>query len=226
MKKALIFLLLITPFLLSAQNGEPTGDTSYLVQQGANFYEIRTTFYPDGEEITMKDFIGDTARLVQGMKDRITSKAASLAIDVSYTSTAKKQLTGLIREANAVLTLTGIDPMQGVQDENSAPFLADGWTIRRDDVTSPVVFTVNAQGNLRYAVNGGATKAANLFGRVIRLRNYPSNGTDTDMFQMRGGNFVNLDRSTVMRPPGNNDPVNRSAAPPPVSVPKAAKKKG
>lgn len=224
--KRLLFFLLITPFFLAAQNGDPVADTSYLVQQGASFYEVRTTFYPDGEEVTYKDFIGDTSALVEGMKSRITSKAASLAVDVLYTSTAKKQLTGLIREANAVLTLTGIDPMQGVQDDHVAPFLADGWTIKRDDVTSPLVFTVNAQNNLRYAVNGGATKAANLFGRVIRLRNYPSNGTDTDMFVMKNGNYVNLDRSTVLRPPGNNNPVNRSAEPPPVSVPKAAKKKG
>lgn len=212
-----LFILLITPFFLTAQSGDPVGDTSYFTVQGGKYYEIRTTFYPDGEEITMKDFIGDTAALVQGMKDRITSKAASLAVDVSYTSTAKKQLTGLIREANAVQTLTGIDPMQGVQDDNVAPFLADGWTIRRDDVTSPVVFTVNAQQNLRYAVNGGATKGARLFGRVIRLLNYPANGGDTDMFLMKNGNFVNLDRSTVLRPPGNNAPV---------TAPKAAKKKG
>lgn len=209
-----------------AQNGAPVADTSYRVQQGANFYEVRTTFYPDGEEVTYKDFIGDSSALVEGMKARITSKAASLAIDVSYTSTAKKQLTGLIRESNDVLSLTGIDPMQAVQDENVGPFLADGWTIRRDDVTSPIAFTVNAQNNLRYAVNGGATKAANLFGRVIRLRNYPSNGVDTDMFLMKNGNYVNLDRSTVLRPPGNDAPVNRAAAPSPVKVPKAAKKKG
>lgn len=221
MKNILLFLCLM-PLALAAQNDEPVSDTSYITLQSGKFYEVRTSFYQDGEEITTKSLIGDTAQLVQAMQDRITSKAASLAVDARYLSTARKQLTVLNRESDAVKNLTGIDPLKKIQDERIAPLLIAGWKIRRDGTTSDLEFTVSAQGNLRYAINAGSTKAATLFGDVIRLKNYPSNGNDTDLFLLRNGNFVNLDRSTILRPPGNDNPVNRSAAP----APTRTKKKG
>lgn len=223
MKNLLIFFLL-SPFFLAAQNGEPVSDTSYLVKQGVQFFEVKTSTYQDGSELTTKTLIGDTAALVQATRDRITSKAATMAVDIRFVSTFKKQITTLVRESNDVLALTGIDPQKAVQDEHSAPFLIAGWTIKRDGTTDPVAFTVNGQGNLRFSVNGAATKAGQLFGNALRLKNYPSNGTDTDMYRLPNGVYVNADRSVILRPPNNNDPVSRSAAPAPVL--KTQKKKG
>lgn len=223
MKNLFAFAFLL-PTLLCAQS-EPVSDTSYLVKQGTDFFEVITLLYADGSEQTTKTLIGDTAALVSAAKNRMTSKAASMAVDVRYVSTFRKQLTGLVRESNAVLALTGIDPQKQVQDEHVAPFLLDGWTVKRDATTDPVVFTVNAQGNLRYSVGGAATKAGQLFGNAMRLKNYPSNGTDTDVYRLQNGVWVNADRTVILRPPGNNAPVSRSAAPAPVSG-KKAKGKG
>lgn len=217
--KNLLFAFLLLPVLLGAQS-EPLSDTSYFVKQGHQFFEVITFTYPDGSEQTSKTLIGDTAALVSSAKARMTSKAASMAVDIRYVSTFRKQLTALVRESNAVLALTGIDPQKQVQDEHVAPFLLDGWTIKRDATTDPVVFTVNAQGNLRFSVNGAATKAGQLFGATLRLKNYPSNGNDTDVYRRPNGVYVNADRTVILRPPGNDAPVNRAAAP----APKGAKK--
>lgn len=223
-KMLFVFAFSLLPFFLSAQSGEPVSDTSYLVKQGIQFFEVKTSTYQDGSEFTTKTLIGDTSALVQATRDRITSKAATMAVDIRYVSTFKKQITTLVRESNAVLALTGIDPQKAVQDEFVAPFLIAGWTLKRDATTDPIEFTVNGQGNLRFSVNGAATKAGQLFGNTLRLKNYPSNGNDTDVYRLPNGVFVNADRSIVLRPPNNNDPVSRSAAPAPAPI--KTRKKG
>jgi len=137
-----------------------------------------------------------------------------MSVDVRYVSTFRRQFSELLREADAVKALTSIDPQRLVQDENASPFLESGWTIRRDGASSDIAFTVNAQGALRFTVGGAGSKAALLIGSGLRLKNYPSNGTDTDLFALQNGVWVNSDRSTVLRPPGNDAPVSRAPAPP------------
>lgn len=154
-KMSLLVITVITVITtISAQNGEPVSDSSWIEKTGNLFYGVRLSVYADGAESRTKTLIGDTAALVTAMKDRLTSKSATMAVDVRYVSTYRKAFTGLIRESNDVLAMTGIDPQKQVQDEYAAPFLITGWTIKREGTTDPVEFTVNAQGNLRYSVNG------------------------------------------------------------------------
>ena len=210
-----VIAVITTITAIAAQSGEPVSDTSYIQKVGNTFFEIVTFTYQDGAEMTNKTPIGDTAALVQATRDRITSRAATMAVDIRHVSTFKKSITTLVRESNAVVALTGIDPQKAVQDEYAPPFLISGWTIRRDATTDPAEFTINASGNLRISVNSGATKAVQLFGNALRLKNYPSNGTDTDMYRLQNGVFVNADRTVRLRPPGNSEPVSRAAAPAP-----------
>lgn len=214
MKKLLFYLLLFAPAFLFAQSGEPVSDTSYFVQQGPQFYEVKTAIYQDGSELTTKTLIGDTTAMVESAKARLTSSAATMAVDIRHVSTFKKKFTTLVRESDQVKALTGVDPQRSVQEDYDDAFLVSGWKIRRDGTTNDVVFTVNAQGALRYAVAGGQTRAATLIGNAVRLNNYPSNGTDTDLFALPNGVWVNADRSIVLRPPGNNAPVNRAGGAP------------
>jgi len=217
-----LFAFLLFPLILSAQNGEPVSDTSYITAQGGIFSEVKTFIYADGSELSTKTPIGDSLALAAATKARIESTAASMAVDVRYVSTFKKKITTLVRESNAVLALTGIDPQKQVQDEYSAPFLTAGWALRHDGTTADIAFTVNAQGNLRYSVAGGTTRQAQLLGAVLRLKQYPAQGTDTDVYRLQNGVYVNADRSIILRPPGNNSQVSRSAAPAPAT--KKAKK--
>jgi len=211
MKYLLLFsLTILCRLAATAQSGDPVLDTSWVEKNGNQFYGVRKSVYADGAEQQTKTLIGDTTDLVQATKDRLTSKSATMAVDVRYVSTYRKSFTELLREANAVQSLTGIDPQRAVQDDYSAPFLIAGWTVKRDGATSDVDFTVNAQGALRFSVAGGATKSALLIGNGLRLKNYPGNGTDTDVFILPNGVWVDATRSTILRPPGNDAPVSRA----------------
>lgn len=216
--------LLLAAFFLCgailAQSGEPIQDTSWIEKTGTQFFELKKSVYADASELTTKILIGDTASLVQATKDRMTSRAATMAVDVRHVSQFRRQITDLLRESDAVKSLTGIDPQRSVQDDYSAPFLTGTWTIRRDGVTSDVVFSTNAQGALRYTIGAAGSKAALLLGTGLRLKNYPANGTDTDLFSLPNGVWVDATRSVILRPPGNSDPVNRSLAPAPARTKK------
>lgn len=203
-----------------AQTGEPVQDTSWIEKTGNQFFEVKKSVYADASELASKTLIGDTAALVQATKDRLTSKAATMAVDVRHVSQFRRQIGNLLRESDAVATLTGIDPQREVQNDYSAPFLAGTWTIRRDGTTSDVTFALNGQGALRYTVGAAGSKAALLLGNGLRLKNYPSNGTDTDLFRLPNGVWVDATRSVILRPPGNSDPVNRATTPTPVRTKK------
>lgn len=216
----LVTMLLLCSLSAQAQSGEPVSDTSYVTKQGSLFYETKMSNYQDGSEITTKTLIGDTLALVQAAKDRLVSRAATMSVDIRFVSTFRKSFTQLLRESDAVLALTGIDPQKAVQNEYSTAFLAGTWTIKRDGTNSDITFALNGQGALRYAINGGATKQAILIGQALRLKNYPSNGSDVDLYALPGRVWVDATRAVVLRPPGNNSPVNRAATQPP----KASKK--
>ena len=217
---ACIFALLLCSAPTFAQSGEPVQDTSWIEKNGSQFFEVKRSVYADASELTSKTLIGDTAALVQATKDRISSRAATMAVDVRHVSQFRRQIGDLLRESAAVATLTGIDPQRAVQDDYSAPFLTGTWTIRRDGTTSDVTFALNGQGALRYTVGAAGSKAAILLGNGVRLKNYPSNGTDTDLFRLPNGVWVDATRSVILRPPGNSDPVNRATAPTPVRTKK------
>jgi hypothetical protein len=206
--KKLLFSLLFTPIFLAAQSGEPV-DSSYFVWEDSLFFEIKTLVYPDAYQLISKTPIGDSTDLAEMQKARMTSNAATMAIDVRHVSRFKKRFTTLLRESDAVLTLTGIDPQREAQNEFSAPFLLPGWTIKRNGATSDVVFTVNAQGALRFNVAATGSKAALLIGAALRLKNYPEVGTDTDVYLLENGVWVDATRSVILRPPGNDNPVGR-----------------
>lgn len=212
MKKILFFFLLI-PVIAFAQNGEPVSDTAYIFSQqtaaGLRFYEVKTFVYQDGSELTSKTLIGDSLTLLQSATAKIQASSASWAVDIRHVSTFKRKITATIREADQGRTLTGTDPQREIQMQQQAAFLEPGWKIRRDGTASDIVFTVNAQGALRYSVAGGQTRGATTLGSAMRLNNYPSSGTDTDLYVLPSGVWINADRSVILRPPNNNSPVNR-----------------
>jgi hypothetical protein len=198
-------LLFFLPLWLVAQSGEPVSDTSYFLKQGNLFYGVQTKIYADGSEITTKTLVGDTTALVDGMMDRITGQAATMAVDARHVSTSRKRLNDLLRESDNVLSLTGIDPQKEVEIEYHLPFLESGWTIKNGGAGVPIDFSMSAQNNLRYSVNGGALKQLDLCGNVIRLRQF-TGSADVELYKLKeGGKWVDLNRTVTLIPPSGGD---------------------
>ena len=217
MRNIIYFLFL--PLSLFAQR-ETKVDTTWIENAGGQFFGVRRIVYLNDEEDYKKTLIGDTARLAQNQVERITTRAASMAVDASQVSTFKRKLADLIRESDAVLAASGVSPIDTVQKLHVLKFLSPGWTIRQSGVITDVSFAVNANGRLRYTVTGQSARNADLFGDVMILNAYPITGSQVELYRNSGGNYMTLDRSVVVRMPGSTANVaggqSRSLDAPPV----------
>lgn len=217
MKNILYFLFL--PLSLFAQRETKT-DTTWIENTGGQFFGVRRIVYQNNEEAYTKTLIGDTARLAQNQVDRIITQAQSMAQDARTVSNFRKQLAGLVRESNAVESASGVSPMDTVQKRYAGKFLVPGWTIRQNGAITNISFAVNNAGNFRYTIQGSATRGADLFGSVMILNGYPTQGNQIELYENSEGNYMNIDRSVVVRTPGSTANLagsgNRAADGPPI----------
>lgn len=162
--------------------------TYVLGTDGVTFFEVVTTTYDDESQDVTKRRIGGAAELAGDQADKIEATMRG-QLNAAYQIALTKRL---IQEATAVdadiNTLSGASPFKKIQDRYGAIMVKSGWTIDDGAGFVPMVFTINAQGVLRYAVNGGATKTAKIFGSILRPNNYPSAPTETDFYLTENGN--------------------------------------
>lgn len=228
MKKILFFLLF--PACLLAQR-ETKIDTSWYENTAGKWLKVTRVVYLNDEETLTKVLVGDTSRLVQNQIDRIILSAQSMANDARTVSVFKRRLADLVRESNAIRDASGLSPIDTVQKRYVGKFLQSGWSIRQSGAITDISFAVNAQGRLRYTIQGQQTRNADLFGDVLILNAYPAQGSQVELYRNSENNYMSIDRSVVVREPGSSanltGSANRSAAPPDGETPakKATKKK-
>jgi len=210
MKKQLIFLFLILTFAATAQR-ETVLDSTYLTNQGGQFFTVRVVNYSTGESEVTSKLVGDTAQLYTGYLDAVRQQAATLANDIRVVSEYKGRITQLIREADAASLIVGMDILDTITAQNAEPFTSQLWTIRTPDTLFNLTFTVNQNGTLRYRVNDGPAATANLLGDLLRLRNFPTASTNTDLARLPSGRWVDATKTYRIAPDGIS---NRNAPPP------------
>lgn len=104
-----------------------------------------------------------------------------------------------------ILALTTVSPLKIIQARYATELLKSGWTIDKGDGNGfiPLTFTINGSNNLRYSINGSATKSAEIYGDLLTLSGYPSAGSNTDFYLAENGkNYFSLpNRSSVIKKP-------------------------
>jgi hypothetical protein len=180
------FTQTITKSFILAPNGV------YYMEVTRETNDATGTYYESGVIVgPLAQISSDQADKIEGRMNRI----ANSAYVVSYTNREINEQKSI---AASIATLTGVSPLKVIQDRYQAFLTANGWTIDPGTGYVPIVFTVNAQGVLRYSVNGAATKAAEIFGNIIRLNQYPAAGTDTDFYRSEdGGVYFSLPNRAV-----------------------------
>jgi hypothetical protein len=127
-----------------------------------------------------------------------------LATDARGISRVKDILNELNGDSAEIATITGgQSPLDKIQAEYQAELITAGWTIDEGSGFVPVVFSVNAQEQLKYNVNGTEAKNARIYGAVLRLNNYPASPTDTDFFLTENGKryFSLPNKSVIIKKP-------------------------
>lgn len=198
MKHILFFLLLSI-----AATAQTTTNKFTLGPDGVNYFEITTVTQDDGSYITTANIVGPASALAADQADKIEQKMMALSQAAYAVSFANRTIRECSNTSDTINTLTGASPLNVIRDRYRNDLTKAGWTIDQGAGFVPIVFTVNAQGALRYSVNGAATKAATVFGSVIRLAAYPATGTNTDFFLNENGSryFSLPNRANVIKRP-------------------------
>ncbi len=203
MKHLLLFLYFF-PLALTAQRTIVT-DSTWITNSGGMFFENHITTYDNGEqEGGYKRLLGDTATLFRSYVDRIQERAASFASDARTVAAFPAKIKELIRQDAMIETLLGISPLDSIQAKHVAALTDTAWQIRSDGGPFlPVVFSVNARGNLRYKIDTFQIRSAGTLGEVIRLNNFLSVGFDVDLYKQRSDLYTSLDRRILLRITGS-----------------------
>lgn len=197
MIKTLIFMLL--PFAALSQRYTVL-DTAYTVQDNL-FYEVREVTYSSGESSYTKTLIGDSSAVFNAAFQKFQDETNRMAHVAQQVFGYAKALNALKKESDYVLSITGKNPLDTITARQSDAALTAGWTIR-DTSALDIEFSVNANGQLRYQIQGQTARNADHFGNAIILNNYLGIGKDRFFFKTESGNFRTLDGTILLRKPG------------------------
>ena len=200
MKQTLFILLFAS--LLQAQT---TTKTYVLGTDNVTYFEVTTVTQEDESATTTKVRVGPAASLAADQADKIEAKSRELANAAFAVSRSNARLAEINTVDADILALTTVRPLKTIQARYASSLTAPGWTIDKGAGAGfeALVFTINAQNNLRYSIAGSATKAAIIYGDVLTLSGYPSAGSNTDFYLAENGkNYFSLpNRSEVIKKP-------------------------
>lgn len=172
-----------------------------ITNTGSDYFDNRVVTYSDGSAHSFKDYVGDVDALLGAYKGRMIQRAAEYSTAARVAVNATAGITEALGWAADVDTATsGDDPAQLIHLDYEADLEASGWQID-DGSALDIVFAVDANGDLTYAIDGGSSFTAYYLVNAIRLEDYPSGGTDTDFFLMDDGSFKNIDGSVTITTP-------------------------
>lgn len=201
MKNTIIFLLLLCNLFAQAQT---TTKSFVLSSDGINYLEVTRTTSEDGLSYTeTAALVGSATALAADQADKIEQRMAALAAQAYAVSFSSRRIKEEAHADSAITALTTLSPLKVIQDRYQQKLLTAGWQIDQGAGFLPLVFTVSGQGVLRYSINGAATKVANMYGGILKLRSFPSGTTDTEFFLAEDGKryFALPNRAVIIKKP-------------------------
>jgi hypothetical protein len=192
MKQTLIAILLFAAFTASAQTQTVTLDTTYIVNSGGNFFEVSRIEYSNGAYSEKRDFLGDTLTIYNRYVAKIEGEANEIAA-AAATAYRMRQKTSDWAKLDTVTTARLLrSPITGIMDVYEKEFLTGNWQIEFSGTSTAATFPrLSSNKRIRLQANGTA-RTMLLYGKVMRLVNYPFTGLNT-LFQLREGYWINLE---------------------------------
>jgi hypothetical protein len=200
MKKYIAILF----FAAIAATAQAQTDTSYIRQVGGLFYTVTRTDFADGGYTESQRLVGDSIGLYNQYRNSIEQQGKDMAVEVGFISGYSRRLTGLPRDGARIRTLTGRDPVDSLRLDSltRAHFTNQTWAIR-GDTSQTISFNFTAAGVLRYRINNGANRNAQVIGTsILRLTGYPAQNRNTD-FYLVNRRYIRADNRLRIMTTGN-----------------------
>jgi len=202
MKYALLFLFF--PLFAFGQ-AEITSDSSYIKNTAGLWYRVTILKYDNGNTDIFERVIGDTLTLYNQAVDGIRTTSQSMAVDANYTSGFPKRVKAILNENDEIVAKAGLSPQDSIEAKDLEQFLAPGWTVKNGSGTTVIAFNKTGQDKLRYQYVTTTNRQTDLLGSVIRLRDFPTTGTNTEFYKSSNGKrWTTLDRAYQLIPEGGS----------------------
>jgi hypothetical protein len=112
---------------------------------------------------------------------------------------ADRLWTTIIQQDAGFQAAYGKSPLTDVQQQYDSTLLMDTWQLEQPGASpTPITFTRNAQGKLRAAWGGTASKAAYLVSATMRIVNFGVSGA-MNFYQLTPGLWTDADRAIFIR---------------------------
>lgn len=193
MKNILLFALLLCGLsALQAQSVEQSKDTTIITNVGGTFFEVRRIEYTDGTYNESSSKIGDTTAMVSIYVNRIAQESEQIA-QAAQTAYRMRQKTSDWAKLDTITTARLLrSPITAIADSYEREFLTGNWVIEFSGTSTAATFPrLSSNKRIRLQANGTA-RTMILYGKVMRLVNYPFSGLNT-LFQLREGYWINLE---------------------------------
>lgn len=189
-----IFFLLLLPALALAQT-----DTVYTVKVGDLFYLVERTTQGNGSYTETATLRGDLEQFSDYTEGAIVRRASMLSQAVNEVLKADRLWVNIIQQDAGFQAAYGKSPLTDVQQQTDSTLLMDTWQLEQPGASpTPIAFTRNAQGKLRAAWGGTASKAAYLVSATMRIQNFNAAGP-MNFYQVNAGLWTDADRAVFIR---------------------------
>lgn len=197
MKQTLVFTLILWAVSLSAQR-YTISDSSWVFNQSGKFFSERVIIYNTGEKSDVTTLLGDTAAVVSAKVSEITSSAQAMATDVEFTSSYTERVRGIIRDDAQTKAITGKSAINEILLPVRQALIDSTYKVKVSGVVRNISFSVSAHGVFRYRIDNLTIRQCDYMGSIMRLNNWLDGGKPLDLYKMRTGRWVNLDRTVQL----------------------------
>jgi len=200
--KKLIFVF-CSIFSTAAFSQSVVEDTAFIVNTNGVFFTKTVINYSDGSYNERTSRLGDTAEFYQNTMGGFMNRAVDYSRIVTSNIDITKNIGAAIRENNNIVTAVGKSPLDSLTKQ-AIPHLVDNganWTLVTPTANVAIVFSVNANGALRYSADGAQARNVTAFGQyVLRLTAYPATGQFLDLFWDEGRRrYASQDGKIIIR---------------------------
>lgn len=201
-----LFFLICTPLLALAQR-EVITDSVWLEKsctlvdtlQVCTYSEFTTIEFSDGEKITRKQFIGDSATTVTYLTGRAIDLNRGYAVYAAQVIQKKEMMHALSLTSDALVAVGLPDLFTQIQNTFEGEYFGSATVIEKGkDAVKGEVIKTNA-GILRLKFGTFNGRILVLSDKMIRVFSYPATGSTIDLYKVRPNVFTSIDRELTIR---------------------------
>ncbi len=197
--KYLFFLFFSLVYLNISAQSQVVLDTTYNTSKSGFLYTINLVQYADGSYTERATIQGDSISILNDQVQKIETRCNMIAEAAVIAMQARQASIDFAKMDTLCISLTARSPVKQLMDAYSAELSIGQWVIIINGTTTNVTFPVLSTNQRKRLLPAGSTaKTMLIFGKMMRLINYPATGINL-LFRVKEGLWQSIDKSVILK---------------------------